>query len=215
MSVPRFKPGDRVRLVNILPECEFPKEPNETGRLIQTNVWRNGRMATVVSVGRTGMRRTGMIGFSGNSRGDEGYDRSKFDDYSYNIKFDRFEYSDSSDGHTSNGYFLEADGPTDEEMQMIVESISKANRRPTTITIHWMHPDARDPDFEGCSAFCDWMLGLDDEPRTHTLSSVVREEIDCNQCLSLMERVGEAYDLGWAERKDDLPYKNRWWGEPQ
>lgn len=206
-SLPKFKVGDRVRVVNILPHLEFPPEPVRTDRLIQTHVWRNDRPATIVGV------KSGRSGFSGNSKGDLDYPKGTLENYSYAIRFDRFLYSNEHDNHTANGYFLEADGPTEEEMQAVIESITKAAPKKLPWETHWIHPAARDPEFEGRSAFCDWMLGLDEEPRTHTLSSAIRDDVDCPLCLSLMTKVGDAYDTGWAHGDQGIDYDNAYWGE--
>lgn len=51
---------------------------------------------------------------------------------------------------------------------------------------HFLHPEARDPDFEGMTALCDYVAGLEEAPRVATLATAVREEVTCPTCLTLM-----------------------------
>lgn len=51
---------------------------------------------------------------------------------------------------------------------------------------HYLHEEAQDPDYMGVTALCDYVAGLDEHPRQTTLASSVKSEVNCPDCIALM-----------------------------
>lgn len=85
--------------------------------------------------------------------------------------------------------------------------------------IHFLHMEAREVEFDGMAALCDWMNCLDDQPRVATESSALPEEVTCQDCLNFMSRLAYAWQDGAADHLDyhrgattKVP-RNPYWGD--
>lgn len=52
--------------------------------------------------------------------------------------------------------------------------------------IHFMIEEAQDLEYQGVTALCDYDAGLTESPRHYTLTSTIRSEVTCPDCLALL-----------------------------
>lgn len=54
------------------------------------------------------------------------------------------------------------------------------------MTVHYLWNT--DPEFDGMSALCDHVAGLDETPRQATLSDARKSAVTCSDCLALLDK---------------------------
>lgn len=121
----------------------------------------------------------------------------------------------SPDGWCFNPDNIELDipEPTEDEIAALF-GVKSPNR-----DVHFLHPEARDLDFDGMAALCDWMNQLEETPRIATESSVVPEDVTCQDCLNFMDRLAYVWRDGADAHRDyhrgattKVP-QNPYWGD--
>lgn len=113
-----------------------------------------------------------------------------------------YAYVDGASNPSSRGFSFSTKNirpvsvePTDDEIAALFGVKEKRD-------VHFLHPEARDIEFDGMAALCDWMNCLDEQPRVATESSVLPEDVTCQDCLNFMSRLAYVWQDGAADHKD-------------
>ena len=124
-------------------------------------------------------------------------------------------HADDTKSPSADGWSFRTDlaaEPTEDEIAALFGV--KAKRE-----IHFLHVEARDIEFDGMAALCDWMNCLDEQPRVATESSRLPEEVTCQDCLNFMSRLAYIWIDSGVDHEDyhrgattKVP-KNPYWGD--